>query len=93
MATSRLRGVIPHELGRLAALQNLYLSRNALSGSILSEIGMTSTIRHLALSGNTLQGTLGERRGELEERSVGGRRGERGAWRRVRERDGCGWEG
>ena len=49
---------------------------------------MTSTIRHLYLDENALEGTLGERLGELEERSVGGRRGEREALRQARKRDG-----
>ena len=53
-----LTGEIPPELGRMAALVKLDLSRNALSGPIPPELSQLARLRSLDLSHNRLSGSL-----------------------------------
>ena len=56
---------IPADLGRLEALEKLYLNDNQLVGSIPPELGNLSNLTVLNLSGNELSGNLPEALGNL----------------------------
>ena len=49
MSGNRLTGPIPPELGRLSALETLYLGWNPLTGPIPPELGNLSNLRYLRL--------------------------------------------
>ena len=60
-----LNGRIPAELGRLAGLVSLRLSRNRLAGGIPPELGKLAGLRVLALDGNFLTGPAPPEIGKL----------------------------
>ena len=60
-----LNGRIPAELGRLAGLVSLRLSRNRLAGGIPPELGKLAGLRELALDGNLLTGPAPPEFGKL----------------------------
>ena len=60
-----LNGRIPAELGRLAGLVSLRLSRNRLAGGIPPELGKLVGLRVLALDGNLLTGPAPPELGKL----------------------------
>ncbi len=60
-----LNGRIPPELGRLAGLVSLRLSRNRLAGPVPPELGDLTELRTLALDGNALTGRLPPELGKL----------------------------
>jgi Leucine-rich repeat (LRR) protein len=53
-----LRGTIPHSIGVLSELQQLYLQTNSLHGEIPSSIGNCSGLTIISLYENSLNGTL-----------------------------------
>ena len=53
-----LDGMIPADLGRLSALETLWLKDNDLTGSIPAELGDLSSLSDLILSGNDLSGSI-----------------------------------
>jgi len=55
---NNLTGMIPHEIGYLTSLTDLYLSNNNLSGSIPKEIGYMKYLEELDLSNNKLSGNI-----------------------------------
>ena len=58
IARERLTGTVPSELGGLAELRGLILSRNYLNGSIPPELGDLTNLRFLDLSYNYLSGSI-----------------------------------
>ena len=60
-----LNGRIPVELGQLAGLVSLRLSRNRLAGDIPPELGSLGALRMLALDGNLLAGPIPPELGQL----------------------------
>ena len=61
----QLSGEIPAELGNLANLETLGLSRNQLSGEIPAELGNLANLEALGLSGNQLSGEIPAELGNL----------------------------
>ncbi len=66
LGNNGLSGVIPPEIGQLAALEGLALDGNRLTGSIPPEIGLLSNLKHLYLFSNQLTGAIPTELGNLE---------------------------
>ncbi|CBJ26194.1 LRR-GTPase of the ROCO family, putative pseudogene [Ectocarpus siliculosus] len=62
---NNLRGLIPPDLGNLAALRLLYLGGNQLNGSIPKELGALSELEDLSLCNNQLEGPIPKELGNL----------------------------
>ena len=62
---NQLSGSLPPELGKLGALDFLYLHGNQLSGPIPPELGDLAALRILSLHGNELSGSLPAALGDL----------------------------
>lgn len=62
---NNLNGIIPPELGKLAALEKLYLAGNKLNGHIPEEIGNLNKLIHLDISYNFLSGAIPSQIGTL----------------------------
>ena len=58
LASNRLSGGIPRELGNLASLELLVLDENQLSGSIPPELGNLTNLEMLMLGENGLSGPV-----------------------------------
>ncbi|CAN0240827.1 unnamed protein product, partial [Ectocarpus sp. 4 AP-2014] len=65
LRSNNLRGPIPEELGKLTALQQLYLSRNKLSGAIPAQLGALNNLAWLDLFNNQLSGPIPKELGAL----------------------------
>ena len=72
MALSRngLKGRLPPELGKLTALQALYVVDNELSGRIPPELGRLSQLQVLSLGDNELSGSIPAELGRLQNLTV-----------------------
>ncbi len=70
LASNRLSGEIPPELGNLINLTELYLCGNRLSGEIPSELGNLINLTELHLCDNQLSGTIPSEVGNLTNLSV-----------------------
>ena len=66
LVENNLEGVIPHELGQLARLEDLQLFGNPLTGPIPPELGNLSRLRRLHLFFTLLSGTIPAELGNLE---------------------------
>ena len=62
---NNLTGAIPHHLGNLADLTDLWLYQNDLSGPIPPELGSLTNLHHLYLFSNNLSGTIPVQLGNL----------------------------
>ncbi|MXW66171.1 MAG: hypothetical protein F4Z72_04015, partial [Gemmatimonadales bacterium] len=62
---NRLKGRIPHELGNLRNLEDLWLSVNRLEGPIPPELGRLSSLERLSLRDNDLTGAIPPELGSL----------------------------
>ena len=60
MASNRMRGKIPDNLGLLSGLRMLYLQDNALSGTIPTGLALCTDLLVLQLASNDLSGTIPE---------------------------------
>ena len=58
LASQRLTGTLPAQVGHLVALTRLNLSSNQLTGDIPAELGWLDHLTELRLSGNTLTGCI-----------------------------------
>ena len=58
LGNNQLSGTIPTQLGNLANLQELHITRNQLTGEIPAELGSLTSLEILALGGNQLTGTI-----------------------------------
>ena len=58
LGDNRLNGAIPSELGRLAALDQLYLDQNQLTGEIPPDLAKLSNLAVLNLNSNQLSGAI-----------------------------------
>jgi Leucine-rich repeat (LRR) protein len=65
LASNRLSGTLPPELGRLTDLQVLGLSSNQLTGSIPSELEQLTNLLELSLNNNQLSGALPQTLGQM----------------------------
>ena len=65
LASNRLAGPIPPELGNLSSLTFLFLAHNRLTGPIPPELGKLLSLRSLYLSYNRLTGSLPAELGKL----------------------------
>ena len=64
-AFQELSGVLPPELGKLDALENLDLTNNRLTGTIPPELGNLTNLRHLDIGVNNLKGEIPSDLGNL----------------------------
>uniref|UniRef100_A0ACD6AEI6 Uncharacterized protein n=1 Tax=Avena sativa TaxID=4498 RepID=A0ACD6AEI6_AVESA len=65
LASNRISGVIPPDIGNLTQLQTLDLGHNILAGVIPSGIGKLKNLRMLQLQGNELAGPVPSAMGDL----------------------------
>jgi hypothetical protein len=58
LATNRISGTLPTEIGRLTHLKKLLLHDNLMSGTLPSELGQLTALTHLYVQGNLFSGSL-----------------------------------
>ena len=65
LGAAGLDGEIPADLGRLDALEELYLNANRLTGDVPAELGSLGSLQRLYLNGNQLDGGIPSALGSL----------------------------